>query len=268
MGNFVKIDRKIIEWEWWDDFNTFRLFFYMLVSAYWKDGYYKGELIERGSFPSSISKLASETGLTDNEIRNALKHLKSTGEITSKAHSKYSVFTIKNYNLYQSDNKQKCDETTSTDAIKMQSDNEQITNLPIIKEVKNIRSKEYKNNIGAKTTHYDDPDLNSAFAEFLDMRKKIKKPIATKQALTRMKNKIERLSGGDTRLAIKILNQSVDHCWSDVYGLKNDYSSRHISEDAKSKSVTDMQLASLEERQKQSVPIMSDEEINKMFEEE
>ena len=146
----------------------------------------------------------------------------------------------------------------------MQSDNEQITNLPIIKEVKNIRSKEYKNNIDAKTTHYDDPDLNSAFAEFLDMRKKIKKPIATKQALTRMKNKIEKLSVGDTKLAIKILNQSVDHCWSDVYELKNDYG-RHISEDAKSKSVTDMQLEQLAERQKQSVPIMSDEEINKMF---
>ena len=31
------------------------------------------------------------------------------------------------------------------------------------------------------------------------------------------------------------------------------------------KSVTDMQLESLAERQKQSVPIMSDEEINKMF---
>ena len=31
------------------------------------------------------------------------------------------------------------------------------------------------------------------------------------------------------------------------------------------KSVTDMQLDSLAERQKQSVPIMSDEEINKMF---
>ena len=31
------------------------------------------------------------------------------------------------------------------------------------------------------------------------------------------------------------------------------------------KSVTDMQLESLAERQKQSVPILSDEEINKMF---
>ena len=31
------------------------------------------------------------------------------------------------------------------------------------------------------------------------------------------------------------------------------------------KSVTDMQLEQLAERQKQSVPIMSDEEINKMF---
>lgn len=130
------------------------------------------------------------------------------------------------------------------------------------------RYKAYKNNIGAKTTHYDDPNLNSAFAEFLDMRKKIKKPIATKQALTRMKNKIERLSGGDTRLAIKILNQSVDHCWSDVYELKSDYGSRHIPDAEKPKSVTDTQLESLAERQKQSVPIMSDEEINKMFEEE
>ena len=54
------------------------------------------------------------------------------------------------------------------------------------------------------------------------MRNKIKKPLATKQALTRMMNKIEKLSGGDNDLAIKILNQSTDHCWQDVYDLKSD----------------------------------------------
>ena len=116
-----------------------------------------------------------------------------------------------------------------------------------------------------KKKYYDDPNLDSAFKEFLSMRTKIKKPLATEKAFSRLKNKLEDLSGGDTDMAIAILNQSVDHCWSDVYGLKNDCGSRHISEDAKPKSVTDMQLESLAERQKQSVSIMSDEEINKMF---
>ena len=38
--------------------------------------------------------------------------------------------------------------------------------------------------------------------------------------MTRMMNKIAKLSGGDNDLAVKILNQSTDHCWSDVYELK------------------------------------------------
>lgn len=67
----------------------------------------------------------------------------------------------------------------------------------------------------------DDEMLDSAFKEFLTMRNKIKKPLATKQALTRMKNKIERLSGGNSDLAIRILNQSTDNCWQDVYELKD-----------------------------------------------
>lgn len=67
----------------------------------------------------------------------------------------------------------------------------------------------------------NDEMLDNAFKEFLTMRNKIKKPLATKQALTRMKNKIERLSGGDNDVAIQILNQSTDNCWQDVYELKD-----------------------------------------------
>lgn len=68
----------------------------------------------------------------------------------------------------------------------------------------------------------NDELLDSAFKEFLTMRNKIKKPIATKNALTRIMNKIDRLSGGDNDLAVKILNQSTDHCWQDVYLLKDE----------------------------------------------
>lgn len=69
--------------------------------------------------------------------------------------------------------------------------------------------------------HFDNAELENAFQEFLTMRKNIKKPISTQQAITRMLNKIEKLSGGDDDLAIKIINQSTDHCWQDVYALKD-----------------------------------------------
>ena len=86
--------------------------------------------------------------------------------------------------------------------------------------------KEKGTNVPKKKTVYfpDNEELENAFQEFLTMRTKIKKPLATKQAVTRMLNKIEKLSSGDNDLAIKILNQSTDHCWQDVYELKDDSS--------------------------------------------
>ena len=246
MGNFIKIDRKILKWEWWSDINTFRLFFYMIVSAYWKDGNYKGVEINRGSFPSSISELSRETNLSVMEIRTALKHLQSTGEVTtnqqatnkqdntnltsnltSKKTNKFTVFTVVNYDLYQSDNKQDNTNLTSNLTENKQANNTQLNKQLtryILKEDKNNKNvkNEKKERKGQAVYYPNDELLNSAFNEFLTMRNKIKKPLATKQALTRMMNKIEKLSGGDNDLAIKILNQSTDHCWQDVYELKSD----------------------------------------------
>lgn len=101
MGNYIKIDRKILEWEWWADINTYRLFTYMLIRANWKEGDFKGVHVPRGSFVSTLSKLSEATNLTVDEIRTALKHLKSTKEITSKSHGKFTVFTVNNYDQYQ-----------------------------------------------------------------------------------------------------------------------------------------------------------------------
>ena len=221
MGNFIKIDRKILKWEWWSDINTSRLFIYMLIAAYWKDGNYKGVVIERGSFPSSISELAKETSLTDNEIRTALKHLKSTGEITSKSHSKYTVFTVKNYDLYQSINEQNHNQITSKITSSSQAINEHI-----LKEDKNVKN-EKKERKGQAVYYPNDELLDNAFREYVTMRNKIKKPITTIQCLTRAMNTLDKLSGGDNDLAIKILNQSVDHCWQGLFALKDD--NNHVS---------------------------------------
>ena len=92
------------------------------------------------------------------------------------------------------------------------------------KEKKRKESKKNEEDIEKRKLPYypNDSLLEEAFQEFLLMRKKIKRPLATKQALTRMMNKIQRLSGGDNELAVKIINQSTDHCWQDVYELKKD----------------------------------------------
>lgn len=92
------------------------------------------------------------------------------------------------------------------------------------KEKKRKESKKNEEDMEKRKLPYypNDSLLEDAFQEFLLMRKKIKRPLATKQALTRMMNKIQRLSGGDNELAVKIINQSTDHCWQDVYELKKD----------------------------------------------
>lgn len=135
-GNYIKINRSILEWEWYQNINTCRVFLHMLLKANWKDARFEGKVIPRGSFVSSYSKLAEECSLTINEVRTAVKHLILTGEITSKPHAKFSVFTVKNYDSYQEVNKQI---TSSSQAINMQ--------LTTIEEGKKERREEINNNI-------------------------------------------------------------------------------------------------------------------------
>lgn len=151
MENFIKMYRKILEWEWWPDINTHRLFSYMLVKANWKDGSFKGVVVPRGSFVSSISKLSDDTNLTVDEVRTALKHLKSTNEITSKSYSKFTVFTVKNFGLYQGSPEQLPEQSpckSQADTEQSPSKSHSIPNLfPTIeekKEGKKVRKKEGK----------------------------------------------------------------------------------------------------------------------------
>ena len=99
-----------------------------------------GETIPRGSFVTSLDSLAKELGLSVQEIRTALKHLISTGELTSKSTNKYRIITVVNYEMYQQVNKQPNSPLTSN----QQATNNQLTTIEEYIEYKtNI---EYKNN--------------------------------------------------------------------------------------------------------------------------
>lgn len=112
MGH-IKIDRQILDWEWYKDVNTKVLFLHCLLKSNWKAARFQGVDIPRGSFASSYQSLADETGLTVKQVRTALDKLKSTGEVAVKRHPKFSVITVKNYDCFQSEGSQKAEEGQS-----------------------------------------------------------------------------------------------------------------------------------------------------------
>ena len=87
---FIKIDKRILEWEWYKDKNTKNFIFSLPIKSKLTRKF-RGLTLERGQFASSIASLSHELSLTANEVRTAINHLKSTGEITSKPHSKFAV---------------------------------------------------------------------------------------------------------------------------------------------------------------------------------
>lgn len=136
-GDYIKLSRKMLNWEWYKNNNTKILFLHCLLKANWKDGKFEGKEIKRGELVTSLPTLAFETGLTVRQIRTALNHLKMTGELTVKTTSKYSVITVNNYNIYQSNDRQNDSQVT----VKRQSEDSQVTT---IEECKNLRREEGK----------------------------------------------------------------------------------------------------------------------------
>ena len=141
MGH-IKLDRKILEWEWYTDINTCRLFLHMLLKANWKDGKFQGVEVPRGSFVASYQTLADESGLTERGVRTALSHLKTTGEVTVKRHAKFSVITVNNYCMYQSSDTVIDNQVT----VERQSSDSQVTT---IEEEKKERREEKDNTSSA-----------------------------------------------------------------------------------------------------------------------
>jgi DNA-binding transcriptional MerR regulator len=100
-NGFIKIHRSILKWEWYSDANTKILFLHLILTVNYYDEKWRGTIIKRGQRISSYSKLSEETGLSIKNIRTALNHLKSTGEVAHESTSTYGLFTVVNYDKYQ-----------------------------------------------------------------------------------------------------------------------------------------------------------------------
>lgn len=195
-GNYIKLSRNLLDWGWYKDANTSRVFLHCLLKANWKDGEYYGVRIPRGSFVSSYAKLYSELNLSLQAVRTSMKHLISTNEVTNKGYSKFSVFTVVKYSQYQEANKESNLQTTK----------QQHT-------ASNNRKKKEMNHIYSEI-----PELQKAIHDFIEHRKKIKAPM-TDRAICLMIKKLNALTP-NVNQQIKILNQSIEMGWKGIFDLK------------------------------------------------
>lgn len=88
------------DWEWYENKNVFRLFYHCLLHTNLEDKRYCGREIKAGQFVSSITRISAETGLTESQVRTALKKLKDTGYISTKSTNKYTIYTVNEYQKY------------------------------------------------------------------------------------------------------------------------------------------------------------------------
>ena len=88
------------DWEWYENTNVFRLFYHCLLHTNLEDKRYCGKEIKAGQFVSSITRISAETGLTESQVRTALKKLKDTGYISTRSTNKCTMYTVNEYQKY------------------------------------------------------------------------------------------------------------------------------------------------------------------------
>jgi len=100
-NGFIKLHRRILRWEWYDDRNTTAVFIHLLLTVNTADEIWHGVNIRRGSRVSSFAGLAKELNLTVKQIRTCLRHLEQTHEVAHVSTRNYTVFSVLNYDAYQ-----------------------------------------------------------------------------------------------------------------------------------------------------------------------
>lgn len=178
---------------------------------------------EDGYFYSTVENVESRTSLTAYQQRKAIAILqdKNIVEVVNKKGSPPKRFIkineealLKIFNIQKLKNLTfKSEKTSHLKVKKLNTKN---------KEEKNNKKEEY-NNILSEVSPFSSNEFKTALNDFLDMRKKIRKP-ATPRAVTLLIRKIVDLSNNDEGVAIQILNQSTLNSWLGVYPLKNNYS--------------------------------------------
>lgn len=137
---WLKIYRKLTDWEWYNHSEMVHLFVHLLLKASPTDKMWQGMKVNRGQVITGRQKLSAETGISERTIRTCLSRMVESGEIEIKTTNRFSVITICKYGDYQPS------ETQSDQQNDQQNDQQSVQPSDHI-----IRNKEDKNIIPSST---------------------------------------------------------------------------------------------------------------------
>lgn len=254
----------------------------------------KIETIKRGSYMLSIEKLCDRWMWSRNKVKRYLDVLEREHMIVTRRTNKGTLVNVVNYCIYQNQDKQGELPHEPTVELADELALEPPDGLPDEPadelQIKNIRNKEDKNiYIVSNDTICQTQDVRRVVDKWNELEKygiaSIKKLTSSSNRYRMLNARIKQFSLDDVLTAIENIKDSSflqgksdsRRPWVITFDwfvkpnnfpkvLEGQYSDKKDGQNrSDQKSVTDMQLESLAERQKQSVQIMSDEEINKMF---
>jgi len=222
MEGYIKLHRKILENGIFRKPKVSHLFNYCLLRANWSDKtiIWNGQslVVERGSFITGRRQIALETGLSEQNVRYALRTLHTFGMVkpsSEKSTSKFTYLTVCNYNDYQhlddEGNQQSNQQVTSNQP----ASNQQVTTD---KNNNNNNTKETNKNIKEiqKKDELIIPEWldTKVWDDYLEHRKTNKKKMTTRA----MELMIEKLDGArsDGHNPNNILEESICNGWQGI----------------------------------------------------
>jgi len=208
MEGWIRLHRKFLVWEWFENPDMIKLFIFLLLSANHKDSVWQGVNIKRGQYLTGLNSLNSDTKISFQKLRTCLKRLQKTGEINTQSTNKYSIITICNYDSYQD-----LEQPTNKQTNKQLTINQQATN----------NKQEYNNekkDILVKIYFEKSPEIDSAFKDYLKLRISNKYSI-TDRAIDALVRKLRELSDGNKKEALQLIENAILGKWKSFYPLKS-----------------------------------------------
>ena len=93
-GGFTKFPNRIRGVSWFNKPNTAAVYFFLRMHANHLSTAWGNQALSPGELCIGRKSLAAGTGLTENQVRTALKHLQKAGEITIKTTNQYSLISF------------------------------------------------------------------------------------------------------------------------------------------------------------------------------
>lgn len=138
---WVKIRRSLLDWEWYDDHNATRLLLHLIITANYQEKKWKGVVLNPGSRVISWDKLASEIGLSKQQVRTSMRKLEITGEVTRKPTGLFQVVSLVKWEKMQIEEFDPNRELTPKRTEDQQKNNMEVTPTKEREEYKEIKNR-------------------------------------------------------------------------------------------------------------------------------